>query len=220
MAEQEKTKDEFIHIPRDWLTAKVLTDPCYARAVLYLAKEIADNGVASITSSEAEARFGLSHKRYRTLLDLLEKGKQTGRQRTNKRTNITIEYQCAKSAEGQTKGKQKGKQKQAKFLPPTEQEAIEFITEKGYHFNPAEFVSWNQSKGWKVGNQPMKDWRAACQTWEIRWKEKYGDKFYYQIGAADNAPHQQKDRYSDLESAAETILRYPENLDSRFNDKG
>ena len=24
------------------------------------------------------------------------------------------------------------------------------------------------AKGWKVGNQPMKDWRAAVRTWEKR----------------------------------------------------
>ena len=28
------------------------------------------------------------------------------------------------------------------------------------------FVDFYASKGWKVGNQPMKDWRAAVRTWE------------------------------------------------------
>jgi hypothetical protein len=29
-------------------------------------------------------------------------------------------------------------------------------------------VDFYASKGWKVGNQPMKDWKAAVRTWEQR----------------------------------------------------
>lgn len=109
--------------------------------------------------------------------------------------------------------------KPTKFTPPTEHEASEYAQEKGFHFNLVEFVSWNQSKGWKVGGQPMKDWKAAMRTWEIRWKEKHGEQFYYQIGANNSATNQQKDRYSALESATETVLRHPNNLDAYFYDK-
>jgi hypothetical protein len=31
-----------------------------------------------------------------------------------------------------------------------------------------QFVDFYASKGWRVGNQPMKDWRAAVRTWERR----------------------------------------------------
>ena len=30
------------------------------------------------------------------------------------------------------------------------------------------FVDFYASKGWKVGNAPMKDWEAAVRTWEKR----------------------------------------------------
>lgn len=30
----------------------------------------------------------------------------------------------------------------------------------------AEFVDFYESKGWKVGNTPMKDWKAAVRTWQ------------------------------------------------------
>jgi hypothetical protein len=34
--------------------------------------------------------------------------------------------------------------------------------------DPETFHDWNMSKGWKVGNSPMKDWKAAVRTWEKR----------------------------------------------------
>lgn len=71
--------------------------------------------------------------------------------------------------------------KPIRFIPPTDEEVTAYVKEKGYHFNPASFVPHYQSKGWKVGDQPMKDWRAACRTWEVGWKAKYGDKYYYEI---------------------------------------
>lgn len=74
--------------------------------------------------------------------------------------------------------------KQPKFTPPTDEEVAAYVAEKGYHFNPAQFVPHYQSKGWKVGSQPMKDWRAACRTWENSWKEKHGERFYYEIQPA------------------------------------
>lgn len=109
-------------------------------------------------------------------------------------------------------------QNRTKFIPPTEQEVKDYVNEKGYHFNPEGFVPFYQSKDWKIGGQPMKDWQAACSTWEIRWKSKYGEQFYYQIGK-HNVPGQ-ADRYTDLEQATETVLRQPGNIDAYFNDRG
>lgn len=74
--------------------------------------------------------------------------------------------------------------KQPKFTPPTDEEVAAYVAEKGYHFNPAQFVPHYQSKGWKVGSQPMKDWRAACRTWENSWKERHGERFYYEEQSA------------------------------------
>ena len=34
--------------------------------------------------------------------------------------------------------------------------------------DPESFIDFYESKGWKVGNQPMKDWKAAVRTWERR----------------------------------------------------
>lgn len=62
------------------------------------------------------------------------------------------------------------KKKDGRFAPPSVQEVITYTAEKNYHFSPEGFVAFYQSKGWKVGKEPMKDWKAACITWENRWK--------------------------------------------------
>lgn len=58
----------------------------------------------------------------------------------------------------------------AVFQPPSLEEVKKRIREMGYHFDAETFVAFYASKGWKVGNQPMKDWKQACATWERREK--------------------------------------------------
>jgi hypothetical protein len=55
-----------------------------------------------------------------------------------------------------------------RFTPPTVDEVRAHVTEKGYHFDPEAFVAYYESKGWKVGNSPMRSWKSACVTWEKR----------------------------------------------------
>lgn len=52
------------------------------------------------------------------------------------------------------------------FVPPSEQEVADYIAEKGYHFDAGAFISFYTSNGWMVGKNKMKDWKAACKTWE------------------------------------------------------
>lgn len=55
-----------------------------------------------------------------------------------------------------------------RFVPPTEAEVRDYCLGKGYSVDPEAFVAFYASKGWKVGSQPMKDWRAALVTWQKR----------------------------------------------------
>jgi len=56
----------------------------------------------------------------------------------------------------------------ARFIKPTLDQVKEYVAEKGYHFDAVAFHAFYESKGWRVGNQPMKSWEAACITWEKR----------------------------------------------------
>lgn len=53
-----------------------------------------------------------------------------------------------------------------KFRKPTLQEIEDYVLEKGYHFDAEKFFAYYESNGWKVGKNPMKDWKMACLTWE------------------------------------------------------
>ncbi len=55
-----------------------------------------------------------------------------------------------------------------RFAPPTLAEVRAFIEEKGYGVNPERFIAYYESNGWKVGKNPMKDWKAACASWNTR----------------------------------------------------
>lgn len=55
-----------------------------------------------------------------------------------------------------------------KFTPPTVDEVRTYCQERGNSVDPEAFCDFYTSKGWKVGKNPMKDWKAAVRTWEKR----------------------------------------------------
>lgn len=61
----------------------------------------------------------------------------------------------------------KGK-RAARFIPPTVDEVAAYCQERGNSVDPERFADFYASKGWRVGKEPMKDWKAAVRTWEKR----------------------------------------------------
>lgn len=62
--------------------------------------------------------------------------------------------------------------KRTRFVPPTPEEAQAYMLEKGgTHIQAAKFHAHYASKGWKVGREPMKDWKAAARGWLLRDQE-------------------------------------------------
>lgn len=56
----------------------------------------------------------------------------------------------------------------AAFVPPTEEEVRNYCAGRGSGVNPGRFVDFYASKGWKIGREPMWDWKAALRGWERR----------------------------------------------------
>ena len=52
-----------------------------------------------------------------------------------------------------------------RFSPPSVREIEDYCTEKGFLLDAERFVDYYASIGWRVGKNPMKDWRAAVRTW-------------------------------------------------------
>lgn len=65
------------------------------------------------------------------------------------------------------------------FKPPTLEQVQAYAQEKGYskqEFNPEKFVTFYTSKGWKVGKDKMKDWKAAVRGWVVRYRDEHGQQ--------------------------------------------
>ena len=60
----------------------------------------------------------------------------------------------------------------SKFVKPSVEEIAAYCSERDNGIDPQQFFDFYESKGWKVGNQSMKDWKAAVRTWERREKPK------------------------------------------------
>jgi hypothetical protein len=57
------------------------------------------------------------------------------------------------------------KKENKRFVKPTIEEIRAYIFEKGYTFDAEAFFAFYESNGWKVGRNPMKNWKMACTTW-------------------------------------------------------
>lgn len=60
------------------------------------------------------------------------------------------------------------KESAPRFTPPTVDEVAEYCRERKNNINAQTFVDFYAAKGWRVGNQPMRDWKASVRTWEQR----------------------------------------------------
>ena len=64
--------------------------------------------------------------------------------------------------------KRKRKEARPRFTPPSLDEVRAYCQERGNGVDPEAFTDFYRSKGWKVGKDPMVDWRSAVRTWERR----------------------------------------------------
>ena len=53
-----------------------------------------------------------------------------------------------------------------RFKKPTIEEIQAYCDERNNGIDAERFYDYYESKGWKVGKAPMKDWKASIRTWE------------------------------------------------------
>ncbi len=58
--------------------------------------------------------------------------------------------------------------KHRRFQPPSVSEVADYCRERGNTINAEQFVDFYEARGWKLGRQTMRDWKAAVRTWERR----------------------------------------------------
>jgi hypothetical protein len=80
--------------------------------------------------------------------------------------------------------------KTKKFIPPTVDEVREYCDERMNRVDPEAFVDFYSAKGWMLGKNKMKDWKAAVRTWERKEQPKkesrYNDSIANRVKNVDN----------------------------------
>ena len=59
-----------------------------------------------------------------------------------------------------------------RFQRPTLEEVKSYCRERNNRVDPQMFIDFYESKGWMVGKNPMKDWKACVRTWEQSDKQR------------------------------------------------
>ena len=76
------------------------------------------------------------------------------------------------SIDKDSKGESARGEKAKRFYPPTLDEVKQYCEERKNNIDPMAFIDFYSSKGWMIGKNRMKDWKAAVRTWERKRKEK------------------------------------------------
>ena len=85
-----------------------------------------------------------------------------------------------------------------RFKPPTLEEVTAYCSQMHYNVDPVRWFNYYSANGWKVGRNPMKDWKAAVRTWT---RPKGGDD-----GNGQGRKHSSSWRDADLTPAETSIL--------------
>lgn len=52
------------------------------------------------------------------------------------------------------------------FIRPTAEQVNEYSKEIGFTLDGSQFIDHYEARGWLIGKNPMKDWKAAVRTWK------------------------------------------------------
>ena len=99
-----------------------------------------------------------------------EKQKALTDGKTNSKSNSKVNVSEAdKNREDKNRlDKNRENKAASRFTPPTVDEVSDYCKERNNGIDAESFVDYYTSKGWRIGNGPMKDWKAAVRTWERR----------------------------------------------------
>ena len=89
-----------------------------------------------------------------------------------KEKELEKELELEKEKELEQEGETTTKRKRTIFVKPTVEEVNQYCTERNNGIDAQYFVDYYESKGWMIGKNKMKDWKACVRTWETKNKQK------------------------------------------------
>lgn len=67
--------------------------------------------------------------------------------------------------------KEEGRRESGRFAPPTLEAVRQYCLERKNRVDPQRFVDYYEANGWRVGRNPMRDWKAAVRSWETNGRD-------------------------------------------------
>lgn len=90
------------------------------------------------------------------------------------------------------------------FRKPSVDDVREYCASRGNNIDPEAFVDYYESKGWMIGKNKMKDWRAAVRTWEKNEKERGTSQSGSRAKTIDDVLREEYQRSLEMEGINET----------------
>ena len=131
-------------------------------------KRRAEAGRKSGEARRAKAEATEQEGTKRTSVHSVQQNEQEGTKRTDNDTDTENENDTENDTDIYNRGNsgESPRKKTTRFVPPTVEEVQAYCNERGNRVNPEAFVDFYSAKGWMVGKNKMKDWKAAVRTWE------------------------------------------------------
>jgi hypothetical protein len=109
-----------------------------------LTKLISTNEITSKTSSQGTIIQIVSYEKYQVSTNEITNEQPTSNQQSTTNNNV---------------------KKEKKFIIPTFNDVLEYCMQNNLDVDGVKFINFYESKGWMVGKNKMKDWKAAIRTW-------------------------------------------------------
>lgn len=179
-----------------WIDLLMSANHCDRK--ILLGNELIEVKAGSFITSELKLmdKWGWSKSKVRNFLDVLQSDGMIVKKSDKKKTTIIVEnysvYQDSQTTERPLEDHGKTTERPQKdtnnndnndnndnkttiigrFTPPTVEEVMAYCQERKNSISPESFVNYYTSKGWMIGKNKMKDWKAAVRNWETREKKK------------------------------------------------
>lgn len=131
--------------------------------------------VENMTGSQTKGAYQKQQQRAQDDIKILQSGGQSADNRRTIGGHLSATCLLPTPAEtpkedfsAEEPKKEEPKKQQKRFCPPSVEEVCSYCEERGNGIDPETFIDFYTMKGWRVGKEPMKDWKAAVRTWERR----------------------------------------------------